>query len=287
MTALVALVTLAVLVWWELRVEEPVVNLRVLKNAPFVAGVSMGLIFGLALFGSLFILPLFLQQLQGYSVFDSGLIQMPRTLIVIAVAPIAGLLYTRVDSRVVIGFGIVLIMIGYFQMAHFNLDVGGMQMLPAFLVGGAGLALTFSTMSAAAMRTMPPQRFTAASGLYTLGRRIGGNIGYAFVAGQVTHRTTFHRARLVDHLTLYDAGTTQTLEGLAGRLATGGLPPGIAEDSALKLLDGTVNRHATMMAYNDIFWMMGMLFVLCLPFLFLLGGRASASSRTASTRSAT
>lgn len=66
----------------------------------------------------------------------------------------------------------------------------------------------------------------------------------------------------------------QRLEGLAGRLADSGLPPGVAEDSALQLLDGTVHRHATMLAYNDVFWLMGMLFVLSVPFLFLLGRRA-------------
>ncbi len=118
---------------------------------------------------------------------------------------------------------------------------------------------------------LPPALLTAASGLFTLSRRIGGNIGYAFVANQLTYRGTFHRARLVDHLTPYDMGTMQVLEGLTGRLAGRGLPPGVAEESALKLLEGTVERQATMMAYNDVFWLMGMLFVLGLPFLLLLG----------------
>ena len=77
---------------------------------------------------------------------------------------------------------------------------------------------------------------------YTLSRRIGGNIGYAFVANQIVHRTTFHRARLVDHLTPYDVWTSQVVEGLTGRLASSGVPPGVAEDSALKLLAGAVHR---------------------------------------------
>jgi DHA2 family multidrug resistance protein len=166
-TTLVATLSLGLLVWWEWRVEEPVVNLRVLTNMPFLAGTSMGFIFGLTLFGSIFILPLFLQGLQGYAVLDSGLIQMPRTLIMVAVAPIAGRLYGRLDSRLLIGGGLVLIMVSYMQMAHFSLDVGGAQMLPAFLIGGAGMAFTFSTLSAATMRTMPPQWLAAASGLYT------------------------------------------------------------------------------------------------------------------------
>jgi hypothetical protein len=66
----------------------------------------------------------------------------------------------------------------------------------------------------------------------------------------------------------------QVFDGLAGQLASRGLPPGIAEDSALKLLGGTVHRQATVMAYNDVCWMMGMCFVFCLPFLLMLGRRA-------------
>jgi DHA2 family multidrug resistance protein len=82
-------------------------------------------------------------------------------------------------------------------------------------------------------------------------------------------------------VTPYDVGTAQTLDGLTGRLAAAnGLPLGVAEDSALKFLDGTVNQHATMMAYNDIFWLMGMIFVLGLPFLLLLGGSRNAAPET-------
>ena len=117
------------------------------------------------------------------------------------------------------------------------------------------------------------------------------------MANQIVHRTTFHRARLIDHLTPYDVWTTQTVEGLIERLGSRGVPPGVAEDSALKLLAGAVRRQAMMLAYNDVFWMMGMCFVLCLPLLLLLGRRhpraapvpgkpaaPSATTRAASAR---
>ncbi len=284
--AATALVGLTALVLWELRVEEPIVNLRVLKNLPFVGGVSMGLIFGLTTFGSIFILPLFLQQLQGHSVLDSGIIQMPRMLIVLAVAPIAGRLYGRLDNRLLAAMGTAVMMAGYFDMSRFTLEVGWQRMLPSLLLTGGGMAFLFSVLSAATMRTVPPALLTAAAGLFTLSRRIGGNIGYAFVANQLSHRSTFHQARLVDHLTPYDTGTMQALDGLTVRLAGSGLPPGAAEQSALKLLDGAVARQATMMAYNDVFWMMGMMFVVTLPFLFLLGGRHQRSSPAAAQSTA-
>jgi MFS transporter, DHA2 family, multidrug resistance protein len=269
--ALVALLALAVLVVWELWVAEPVVNLRVLRNLTFTAGVCLGFVFGITLFGSIFILPLFLQRVRGYSVLDSGIMQMPRSLIMFVMTPIAGRLYNRIDNRFMIGAGMVMMMLGYLQLARLTLDVGLAHLMPGFLLTGAGMACMFGTMSAVVMRTIPIPLLTAASSLYTLARRIGGNIGYAFVANQVAHRTAFHRARLLDHVTPYDATTAAALEGLSGRLAGSGLAPGVAEDSTLKLLSGTINRHAAIMAYNDVFWTMGMLFVAGLPFLFMLG----------------
>jgi DHA2 family multidrug resistance protein len=169
-------------------------------------------------------------------------------------------------------------MAGYFDLAYLTLESDGWQMLPGLLLTGAGMAFVFTAMSAAVMRTIPPALLTAATGLYTLSRRIGGNIGYVFVANQIVHRMTFHRARLVDHLTPYDVWTSQTVEGLTGRLASSGVPPWVAEDSALKLLSDAVHRQAMMLAYDDVFWMMGMCFVLCLPLLLLLGRRHQRSS---------
>src|SRR5215468_4683576 len=133
-TALVALVALLLLVGWELWVEEPVVNLRVLRNVPLTAGTCLDLVFGITLFGSLFMLPLFLQRLRGYSVLDSGLIQMPRMLIMFIVTPIAGRLYNYIDGRVLIGSGIVMMILGYFHWAHLTLDVGFPQLLPGLLL---------------------------------------------------------------------------------------------------------------------------------------------------------
>ena len=251
--ALIALGALAMLVVWELRTEEPVVDLRILRNIPFTAGTCFGLVFGITLFGSTFILPLFLQRVRGYTVLDSGLMQMPRSLIMFLTTPIAGRLYNHVDSRLLIGAGVVMMILGYFHLAYLTLDADLTHLLPGLLLTGAGMSFMFGSMSAVVMRTIPIPLLTVASSLYTLARRIGGNLGYALVANQVAHRTAFHRARLVEHLTPYDTTTTMALEGLNGRLATSGLPPGIAEESTIKLLSGTVNRHAAIMAYNDVF----------------------------------
>ncbi len=286
--ALISVLTLTALVLWELWVEEPVINFRLLKNIPFTAGTILAFLFGITLFGSTFILPLFLQNLQGYSVMGSGLVQLPRALIMLVVTPIIGRLYNYVDSRLLVGFGVGLMMWGYLTMATFSLDVGFAQMLPALLITGAGMSFMFGPMSAVVMRSVPLILLTSAASLFTLGRRIGGNLGYAFVASQIEHRSAFHRSRLVEHITPFDTGTTQIMDGLSGRLAiNNGLPPGFAEDGALKLLDGTVNRHAAMLAYNDVFWMMGMLFIFTIPCVCLMSrGSGRAAQAQAQSRGA-
>jgi DHA2 family multidrug resistance protein len=140
-TGLIALVALLLLVGWELWVEEPVVNLRILKNLRFTAGTCLGFVFGITLFGSLFILPLFLQRLRGYSVLDSSLIQMPRMLIMFVVTPIAGRLYNYVDGRLLIGAGVAMMILGYFDLARLTLEVGPAELLPGFLLTGAGMVV--------------------------------------------------------------------------------------------------------------------------------------------------
>src|SRR5262249_296445 len=271
---LVALVALGALVAWEWWVADPVVNVRVLTDVPFTAGTLLGLIFGITLFGSIFILPLFLQRQQGYTVLDSSLLQMPRFLSMLVVTPIVGRLYGRLDNRWLIGGGIALMMLGYGDWAHLALDAGPQRLLPGMLLTGAGAACMFGTMSAVVMGTIPRALLPAAAGLYTLARRIGGNMGYALVARQIGHRADGHPARLVEHLTPYDPRVAHMLDGVTEGLAGRGLAPGLATDSALRLLDGTGSRPATMLAYHDVFWLLGMLFVLTVPLLLLLQGRA-------------
>jgi len=277
---LVALVGLIALVGWEWWVTDPVVNLRVLQNVPFAAGTLLGLIFGITLFGSIFILPLFLQRQQGYTVLDSSLLQMPRFLIMLVVTPVAGRLYGRMDNRWLIGSGIALMMLGYWDWAHLALDAGPQRLLPGMLLTGGGSAFMFGTMSAVVMGTIPRPLLPAAAGLYTLARRIGDNMSYTLVASQLGHRTAVHRAHLVEHLIPYDSRVAQMLDGVTEGLAGRGIAPGLATDSALRMLDGMVNRQATMLAYNDVFWLLGMLFVLTFPLLLLLQGQAPRRALT-------
>ena len=144
-------------------------------------------------------------------------------------------------------------------------------MLLSLLCTGAGMAVMLTVLTTVGARTVPLPLMTAASSIFLMVRRLGGNIGYAVLANQLIHRTALHQAHLREHVALEHDSTTQALENLTTRLAGAGLSLGQDEDSALKLLNNTVHRHAAMLAHNDVFWILGMLFVLSLPLLYLLG----------------
>jgi MFS transporter, DHA2 family, multidrug resistance protein len=262
---------LAALVWWELRVDEPVVNLRLLRHGSFLAGTTLSFVFGFFLYGSPFLLPLFLQKVRGYAVLDSGLVLLPQAVATALLAPFAGRLAAHVGPRLLIGSGMALMLLGFFDQAHLSLEVGSRQMLLPLLFTGAGMAVMLTVLTTATARTVPLPLMTAASSIFLMARRLGGNVGYAVLANQLTHRTALHRAYLREHVVLDHESATQALENLTSRLASAGLSLGQDEDSALKLLNNTANRHAAVLAHNDVFRLLGMLFVLSLPLLYLLG----------------
>lgn len=276
---IVALLALTALVVWELHVEHPIVNLRLLKNLPLSIGSAMGLMFGVALFGTTFILPQFTQNLLGYPAFEAGLVLMPRAIALFIVMPIAGRLYGRVDARLLMLIGVSLIIWSYYDLAHLSLDAGIWTLVPILLIMGAGLPFMFVTMSTLSLSEVSRQDMTDASSLYTLARSVGGNIGYAVVATLVAHGTQLHRAELVKHVSWLNPAYGSYHAAAVSMLLGQGVPPATVESTAHAIADAAVNQQATMLAYNDVSWVFAAIFALCAPLILLLPSGLRRSSR--------
>ncbi len=270
--SVICVMALMCLLYWELKTPEPVINLRLLRNTPLALGSLMGLIFGIALFGTTFILPQFTQGLLGYSALQSGLVLAPRAITLILFMPIAGWLYNHVDARVLVTVGIVIIFCSYYDLAKLSLDAGFFNLVPALLIMGIGMPLNFVTLSTVSLGTMPRPDMTHATSLYTLARRIGGNIGYALTATLVDRGLQIHRAHLVDHINPFDPAFAQFSGAAVRMLAQAGLNPQDLHRAVYAVTDRIINRQATMMAYNDVSWIFGLLFLCTLPLVLLLPG---------------
>jgi len=267
------------LVLWELKVDEPIINFRLLKNIPLTVGSTMGIIFGVALFGTTFILPQFTQDLLGYPAFEAGLVLAPRAFTLVLLMPVAGWLYRRVDPRILVFLGIMIICWSYYDLAHLSLEAGFWNLVPMLLIMGVGMPLMFVTISTVSLATVTRADMTDASSIYTLSRRIGGNIGYALVATLVSRGTQIHRTYLVDHVNEFSANFLHFQAQAIEKLYRGGVNPAAIKQIFYALVNSLVNRQASMLAYNDVSWILGLLFLATIPFILLLPGHAKLTSK--------
>jgi DHA2 family multidrug resistance protein len=184
--------------------------------------------------------------------------------------PIAGWLYRYVDARALVLFGIGVICWSYYDLSHLSLDAGFWNLVPMLLIMGMGMPFMFVTLSTISLSTVARESMTEASSIYTLARRVGGNMGYALVATLVSRGQQIHRTNLVGHISSFDPNFLEFQHRLTGSLAHAGANPQIIQKASLAISNLLVNRQATMLAYNDVSLIFGLLFLATIPLVFFL-----------------
>lgn len=268
--AAIAAVGLLLFVWRELSIERPAVNIRLLKDLTFASGTLIGGGLGIGLYASLFLLPLFLQQLLGYPAFDSGLALMPRSAAMAVAMPLGGRLYNRLGARPLIGLGLLINVYSFWGLSRLTLDAGFMDICFPQLWQGVGFGLIFVALSTVALSTIDRPQMTAASGLYNVVRQVFGSVGIAISATLLTRSETTYRGILVEHLTPSRDVVNHWLTAVSGHLHNSGLQSGDAKAAALRLLESNAVRQAAMLAYDHVFLFLAAMFFTCLPLIFLL-----------------
>jgi DHA2 family multidrug resistance protein len=268
---IIAVAGLLLFVWRELTTEHPAVDLRILRNVSFASATALGGILGVALMGSLFLLPLFLQNLLGYPAMKSGLAMMPRSLAMAVIMPIGGRFYNRLGPRALVGAGLVVTGLSFWQLSHLTTQVGFYDILWPQIWQGVGFSLIFVALSTAALATIAKPEVTAATGLYNVSRQVFGSVGIAVAATQLTSGITRYRGLLSEHVSTSNSAAVSWLQSAtAAMMARTGADIETARHQALRLLDIAVTRQAAVLSYNHVFVLVSVLFVFALPLVFLL-----------------
>lgn len=268
--AVASAIGLILFVWRELSTDRPAVDLRILKNVTFTSGTLIGGVLGMGLFGTLFILPLFLQQLLGYPAFDSGLALMPRSLAMAVIMPISGRLYNRVGARTLIGLGLFVSAFSFWELSRLSLQVGFWDILFPQIFQGVGFGMIFVALSTASLATIDRSKMQAATGLYNVVRLIFGSIGIAAAATELDRGAVAYGARLVENVTPFSDTAVEWLKSAASAMLNKGFDGVTAQLQSLKLIDGEVARQAMMLSVNHVFFLVACLFVASAPLVFLL-----------------
>jgi DHA2 family multidrug resistance protein len=218
----------------------------------------------------MFLLPLFMQELLGFTAMQSGLALMPRTLVMMAVTPLVGRLYGKVSPRLLVGAGVLLVAYGAFDVSHVTLQSTSSHIVHAIITQGVGFSLLFVPLTTAALSRVPRHQLADATGLNSLLRQVGASMGLAVFATLLSRYGVQARAAVASHLSPERPEVLERLKQLAAGFAARGLDPVAAREAGLRLLDGMVTRQAMTLAFERVLLVTGVCFLCVLPLLLFL-----------------
>ncbi len=270
---MISAVALTGLVLVELRSKDPVINLRVFRDPTFAVGNLIMFAGFLTFFAAIVMLPLYLQKLMGYTAVWAGLVLGPGGLATLLVMPFAGNLMKRgVKPQRLLTLGILISAYSLFLMSRFNLEADFNAVVWPRVVQAVGMALFFVPLAAATYVNVRNEDMGNATGIFNLLRNLGGSIGVAFATTILSQRSQFHQTSLVGHLTPFNPAFQIRMQQLLHHSGQGGTLT-TQSKSLLALIYSQVLRQASMLGFNDTFWMLGLLSMLLIPLPFFMRAR--------------
>ncbi|MBF0475283.1 MAG: DHA2 family efflux MFS transporter permease subunit [Deltaproteobacteria bacterium] len=260
--AIISAVSLALLIWVELRRKNPVVDLRVFKDRTFTAGNMVMFLGFFAFFGSIVLLPMVLQMLLGYTAFLTGLVLGPGGMVTLVVMPLVGVLLRWGDARIILGIGLAGNALALWLMAQFNLYLDFPGAVWPRIVQGMFIGFFFVPVMTMSMSYVPKEKMGNASSIINLMRNLGGSFGVAFVTTMLSQRTQFHHQHLSSHLTPYNS----VLQFYVDKFT----PMFQNQDQMLGAIYDQMQRQAAMLAFNDVFILQAVIFASLIPLLLIV-----------------
>ena len=255
---------------WELRQKEPVVDLRMLKDRNFAVATTAMFFLGFVLYSSTVLIPQFLQDLLGYTAELAGMALSPGGATILVMMPVVGFLVSKVDTRLLIGFGCTVSAIALFVMAGWDLSIDYGHAVRARMLQSFGLAFLFIPINVAAFAYVPKEKTNMGTGIINLARNIGASVGIATVTTMLQRRAQAHQARLVDHVNNWNSALARLTNGNTARLISYGSSSSHAALQAKGIVYNLVQGQSAMLAFVDNFKMLGVVFLAVIPILLLM-----------------
>jgi len=280
----IAIVSIAVFLVWEFTSKHPLIDLKLFKSFNYSMANAVFFIFGLSVFGSVFLLPLYLQNSLNYTPYQAGAVYLPMGLIMGIVAPIAGFLTDRMNPKIIAITGIFCLGWSWYLNGFLSLfSMPAQIMLPIYL-RGLGMGLIFTPLSTIALTDIKRRDMAQASGLFNVIRQVGGSFGVAIIGTVLTERTLFHTSLDGQMVQQYSPTYQQILYGLrnfASTVLSG--PMRMELQRARALIVSDIVRQAIVQATDDTFLFAFAVMTFCIiPIFFLRTKRSFKSEKTSS-----
>nr|MBC7613286.1 DHA2 family efflux MFS transporter permease subunit [Pseudopedobacter sp.] len=266
----VAVLGFFLFIWREKSIEYPIVNLNILKKRSFSVGMFFSFILGFGLYGSVFIFPIFAQNLLGFSALQTGEIFLPGGLATIVLMPLIGIMLKKgVPAQLMAAFGMLLFFLFSFMLSKSTLSSGTGDFFWPLILRGVGMAFLFVPLTTLAIQDLRGREIGQGTGLNNMGRQLGGSFGIAALTTMIHLRNGVHRSNLLSNINEYNTAFTQKMEMITRSFMAKGYTYLDAQHAAAKAIEGMVTRQTFLLTYTDAYWVVGFVMLFSIPLLAL------------------
>ena len=265
-------------IWRELTAKNPIVELRVLKNGNLRVGTILSFILGFGLYGSTFIIPLYTQSSLGWTAQQAGALMIPAALTTAFMMPIIGNLIQRgAKQQVLVAIGMLIFFIySFWGYKILTPDTGKDAFFWMLIFRGLGMGLLFIPITTLSLSTLKGQQIGQGASFTGMMRQLGGSFGIALITTFMAHQNIVHRSALIAHIPSDNPAVQQRIQGMQRNYIAHGMAPDIALRSAYQSLDYMVMKQAAVLSYMDVFLYLGLMFLVCIPFVLMVKDRKAA-----------
>jgi DHA2 family multidrug resistance protein len=268
--AATAAVMLAAGIAIELRCRDPFIDLSLLGQRGFGISSAIGTVFGLGMYGVMYVLPVYLAQIQGYNAGQIGRTIMWGGVPQLLMMPVAALLAKRCDLRLLISLGLALFATSCLMNGHLTHWTAHEQLRTTQLIRALGMPLVIVPLTTLATRGLPAARAGSASALFNMLRNLGGSVGIALLATRIDVSEKIHSVRLGESISVWNFATMERIRASTGYFVARGTDSVTAGNRALEVLDLTVRREAFVFAFGDAFTLLGVVLLAAIPFVWFV-----------------
>ncbi|MEO5911002.1 MAG: DHA2 family efflux MFS transporter permease subunit, partial [Pelobium sp.] len=257
-------------IWREKSIEYPIVNLNILKKRSFSVGMFFSFVLGFGLYGSVFIFPIFCQNLLGFSALQTGKIFLPGGLATIVLMPFIGIMLKKgVPAQLMAALGMLLFFIFSYMLSQSTLSSGTGDFFWPLIIRGVGMAFLFVPLTTLAIQDLRGKEIGQGTGLNNMGRQLGGSFGIAALTTFIHLRNGLHRSNLLSNINEYNTAFTQKMELINRSFMAKGYTYLDAQHAATKAIEGMVTRQTFLLTYTDAYWVVGFVMLFSIPLLAL------------------
>ncbi len=266
----IAVIAIAIAIWWEWRHDDPVVELTLLRERNFAIANVYYFLFAFGLFGSTVLIPEMLQTLYGYTATDAGLVLGPGAAVVTLMAPLVVRILPRIGAKRMLAFSFTIAALSFFYYSGMTPETDYFHFALARAFQGFGYAFMFVPVTQLAYSYLPKNKNNKGSSLTNLCRNWGASFGISFVTTMLERRTQYHQSVLVGNLTSADASVQQFVKTSSHFLVTRGATTPDAIHQAYGMVESMMTQQAAMLAFMDCFHLLAIVVLAGLPLALLI-----------------